>query len=92
MKQIQPVSVWYNGTDQEAVTLNAYSTSDNLSSQATFVWQLFSAAQDQESYGITLSSGTLTMAGEDYTNWNADPDINEAAYSWIADQLSLTII
>ena len=87
MKSIQPVSVWYNGQDQQAVLLNAYVINDNLSTSANFYWALYTANSEQ-----LLSQGNLLMDGQSYIDWNANPDINDAAYTWIADQLSLTII
>lgn len=87
MKQIQPVSIWYNGQDQQAVLLNAYVINDNLLDSATFYWSLYTANSEQ-----MLQQGNLTMSAQSYIDWNANPDINDAAYIWIADQLGLTII
>jgi hypothetical protein len=37
------------------------------------------------------AQGNLTISGTDYDNWNATPDINDAAYVWAAGQLNLTL-
>jgi hypothetical protein len=86
MKQIDPVSIWYNGQVLQATTLNAYVISDNLEDTATFYYALFT--QDEQN----VSGGNLTISGQSYLDWNQSADINNAAYTWIADQLSLTII
>jgi hypothetical protein len=92
MVQIQPVNVWYNGQVIEAKYLNAYVINDNLSTFAQFWWGLYAEGTSPDSPGINVASANLTIAGQDYIDWNGNPDINAAAYTWIADQLGLTII
>jgi hypothetical protein len=82
MKQIQPISIWDNGTVQEATVLNAYAINDNLSTSATFYYSLLSESMQQ------LAQGNLTMSGDDYDAW----ETNDYAYDWVAAQLNLTII
>ncbi len=82
MKNIQPISIWDNGTVQEATVLNAYCINDNLSTSATFYYTLLSESMQQ------LAQGNLTMSGDDYDAW----ETNNYAYDWIAAQLNLTII
>ena len=86
MKQIQPVSIWYNGQIQQATIYNMVSISDNLSTSATFYYQLFSASQ------LQLADGNLTMDGFDYEAYTTSPDSNAFAYSWGATQLNLTLV
>jgi hypothetical protein len=86
MKQIEPVSIWYNGQVLQATTLNAYVISDNLQDTATFYYGLFTETEQN------VSGGNLTINGQSYLDWNQSADINNAAYTWIADQLGLTII
>jgi hypothetical protein len=81
MKNITPISIWDNGTNQEASILNAYCINDNLSNSATFYYSLLSDTQSQ------LQQGNLTMTGEDYVGWAT----NDYAYDWVATQLNLTI-
>lgn len=91
MKQIQPVQIWTNGQQQTGSWLGASITSDNLETNACFYWWV-SANTDENTSGIMLSSGNLTIAGAEYQSWGQTTDINEAAYTWIAEQLGLTII
>lgn len=41
---------------------------------------------------VTLTIGNLTMDGETYQQWDADPSANEWAYNWAAAQLNLVLI
>jgi hypothetical protein len=86
MKEIQPVSIWYNGSMVQATIYNMVSISDNLSTSATFYYQLFSASQ------LQLADGNLTMDGFDYQAYSTSPDSNAYAYSWGATQLNLTLV
>jgi len=93
MKSIESVNIWKNGESQEANLLNAYIINDNLESSCTFYYQLCSSGEGTEAMplviGQTLADGNVTMSGEDYTNWD---DSNDAAYSYIAEKLNLTIL
>jgi len=86
MKQIQPVSIWYNGSMIAATIYNMVSISDNLSTSATFYWQLFSETNQQ------LAEGNLTMSGADYTTYSSSTSSNDFAYQWGATQLNLTLV
>jgi hypothetical protein len=86
MKTIEAVSIWDNGTVQEAKILNAYCINDNLSTSGTFYYQLLSETVDL-TVGQQLSQGNLSMTGEAYQAWQT----NEYAYDWVAAQLNLTI-
>ena len=86
MKQIEPVSIWDNGTVQEAKILNAYAINVTLGTSAVFYYQLFTENVDL-SVGLQLAQGNLTMTGEAYAQWEVD----SYAWDWIAEQLNLTI-
>ena len=86
MKQIQPVSIWYNGNQIEATQLNTYVVSDNLLDTAVFYYALISADN------IQLTQGNLSMTGFDYEAYNTSPDANEYAYNWIATSLNITLL
>ena len=86
MKQIQPVSIWYNGIMVMATIFNMTSISDDLSISATFYYQLFTDINQQ------VAEGNLTMTGLDYEAYSTSPDSNSYAYQWGATQLNLTII
>ncbi len=92
MKQIQAVNVWFNGQNYEAKFLNAYVINDDLSTSATFWWGIYAESDVAGEPGQNVASANLTMGGEDYLNWNTNPNINEDAYIWIASQLGLTLI
>jgi len=86
MKQIQPVSIWYNGQIVQATIFDLIGISDNLIDSATFYWQLFDATK------IQIAQGNLTMTGADYTIYSTSSDSNEYAYQWGATQLNLTLV
>lgn len=88
MKQIEPVQIWANGSVKTGNWINAYIINDNLKDTAIFYWAIFSS----ETEPSQLSEGNLTMAEPDYSTWDSSSDINQAAYAWICDQLSLTLI
>jgi hypothetical protein len=86
MKQIQPIKIWIDGQTKTATQLGSISILDNLATEAKFQYWLSDVNSE------TLSSGNLTMDGQDYIDWNSNPDINEDAYIWIANKLGLTLI
>ena len=86
MKQIQPVSIWYNGQIVLANTFNMNSTNDNLVDIASFYFQLFDATT------ILVAQGNLTMTGADYINYSTSTTANDYAYQWGATQLNLTLV
>lgn len=85
MKQIQPVPMWVNGKIVNADFITLYSVNDNLKDSATFYYQL-SSADNQN-----LSSGNLTMSGDDYITWGNAQDINLAAFQWASKQLNIIL-
>ena len=85
MKTIQPVTIWYNGQMLQATIFNMVSVRDNLSTSATFYYQL---SNDQK---IQLADGNLTMDGFDYEAYSTSPDSNAYAYTWGAGKLNLTL-
>ena len=72
MKNIEPISIWDNGTVQEATNLNAYCANDNLSTSALFYYSLLSDSTQQ------LAQGNLNMTGEVYDAWQT----NDYAYDF----------
>jgi hypothetical protein len=62
------------------------SINDNLTSSATFYWQLFTANNQQ------VAEGNLTLIGFDYQAYSTSPDSNVYAYQWGATQLNLTLV
>ena len=90
MKTIQPISIWINGQLKQATKFQMAIIQDNLLDVATFYWKLFSVGQEDSLEQV--SQGNLTISGEDYQNWDASSDVNDAAYQWGATQLGLTIV
>lgn len=82
MKQIQPISIWGQGSSKQAVTLNAYAVNVQLGHSASFYYSLHDENEEK------LAEGNLTMQGEDYQTWDDD----SIAWEWIANNLNLTII
>ena len=88
MKPIQPIQIWVNGSVQTGNYINAYIINDNLINKAEFYWAIFTSDID----GNQLSAGNLTMVEPDYSIWSSTVDINQSAYEWICNELSLTLI
>jgi hypothetical protein len=96
-KQIQPVSIWTPSGVKSAVQLYAIIINDNLSSSATFYYELKAAdvtTQDSEGNdvvtpGATLQNGNCSMGGADYTAWD---DSNDGAYGFVADSINVTLV
>jgi hypothetical protein len=86
MKEIQPVSIWYNGIMIAATLLNMASINDNLTDSATFLYQLLSADK------IELAAGNITMTGFDYEAYSTSPDSNSYAYQWGSEQLNIILV
>jgi hypothetical protein len=86
MKEIQAVSIWYNGQVYQGVIFNMVSTDDNLSSQAVFKYQILDIDN------LQLANNSLTMSGTDYTSYSTSQDSNAYAYEWAATELGLKII
>jgi hypothetical protein len=87
-KTIEPVSSWQNGEEKIATQFVLTSNYDNLSTNANFQYQL---NEVMPMYN-TLVTGSLTISGQDYLDWDAAVDANDWAYTWAAAQLNLTII
>lgn len=86
MKTIEEVSIWDNGTVQQATVLNAYAVNVTLNTSATFAYSLLSV-NESGNIGSQLAAGNLNMTGEAYAEWSQDI----FAWDWIAEQLNLVI-
>lgn len=91
-KTIQPISSWQNGKEKQATVFVLTSAYDNLSTSASFQYQLCEVLLNVN-YDVlnALINGGLNISGQDYLDWNAAVDANEWAYTWAAEQLKLTI-
>jgi hypothetical protein len=97
MKQIEPLTIWTNGTSKVAEYLQVTGINDNYESSATNYWALFTLITDAEgveSAGEQVAQGNLTINGEEYVAWGDQPAmaINEWIYNWSANQLNLVIL
>ena len=86
MKTIENVSIWDNGTVQQASILNTYATNVILNTSATFQYSLLTELVEGN-LPIQIAQGYLTMTGDAYTQWQTD----NYAWDWIASQLNLVI-
>ncbi len=93
MVNIQPVTIWKDGTSKQASVLVMRSIFDDLATSANFYYELKEAdSQDAEGNtvsGSVLSVGNVSMSGDDYSDWSGD---NAEAYAFAASQLNLTIV
>lgn len=93
MKTIEAVQIWKNGQEKTANILNAYIINDNLETSCSFYYQLCEGGQGTEEMpliqGNTLADGNVTMGGETYLAWDGS---NDFAFTYIAEQLNLTLI
>jgi hypothetical protein len=86
MKTISPVSIWDNGQILQAKVLNTYAINVTLGTNASFYYSLQTLNED-DTLGVQVAQGNLTMSGEAYTQWTVD----SYAWDWVAEQLNLTI-
>lgn len=89
-KAINPVSIWANGTSQNANLFSMISISDNLSDTATFYYQLLASDTTSEQPTETqLAQGNLTLGPTEYPQWDGS---NAWIMDWAANQLNLTFV
>ena len=86
MKEILPISIWYNGQIVQATIFNLTSINDNLIDNATFYYELY------VNIDLQVAQGNITLTGIDYTTYSSSPDSNSYAYQWGATQLNLTLV
>jgi len=84
--EIQPIQIWNAGQEQTATKFSLVTVYDDLDTYATTYYQLLSADDQQ------LSQGNQQLDGQDYQDWNNDPDANTWILNWSATQLGITII
>lgn len=90
MKTISPVSIWDNGTVQQATILNSYAVNVTLNTYATFWYGLFAENADT-SQGAQLAQGNLSMTGEaSFTPY--DEVTKEMVEGWLAAGLDTEAI
>jgi hypothetical protein len=91
MKKIEPIKTWYNGKFVEADVFNLISSYDNLNSKADFTFNIL-VDDGTIKLGDAVSNGSISIEGQEYIDWSASTDINDAAYTLVAGKLNLVII
>jgi hypothetical protein len=81
MKTIQPVLIWQNGQNVQAIYLKAEVQSDNLIDYASFAYMLLDADF------INVNNGIVGISGQDYIDYQT----NQYAWDYISSKLNLTI-
>lgn len=84
--EIQPIQIWNAGQVQTATKFSLVTVYDDLDTYATTYYQLLSTDD------LQLSQGNQQINGQDYIDWNNEPDANEWILNWSATQLGITII
>lgn len=84
---IQPVQSWNNGQVTQLNTISAKINEDNLQNICEFYWQIGNATPTGTEVLYTwVQQGNLRMTPEEYEAWD---NSNEAAITWVLDQLNL---
>jgi hypothetical protein len=100
-KTIEPISSWQNGEEKMATQFVLTSSYDNLSTTANFQYQLNELIPSPDpappappTYLMynQLVTGSLSISGQDYLDWDAATDANEWAYNWAATALKLVLV
>jgi len=86
MKEIQPITIWYNGIMVVATLFNLIGQNDNLITSANFQYTLYT------SDNICIANGSITMSGDNYTTYSTSTESNDYAYSWGATQLNIILV
>jgi hypothetical protein len=89
--QIQPVTVWSNGQEQQADGFILTTSFDNLSTAALFSYSLVKTSNSVNE-GVNLQNGTLNIDGQDYQDWDTSTNANDWIYNWAATKLNLVLI
>jgi hypothetical protein len=94
MRKIEPISLWVNGQQKEANTIDLKIVNDNLKDSAVFYYVLLSntASEDGTMLFESLAQGNINIFGQDYIDWGLTTDVNQWAYEWVAIQLNLVLL
>jgi hypothetical protein len=88
--KIQPVSIWYDGKQENATILVVDVTNLNLGKSAQINFRLFSSLEGEENYAnLLLSNGIIPLKGQDYLDWGSD---DSYIWNYVATKLNLVLI
>lgn len=90
-KNIQPIQIWQNGT---FVTANFFALQlifDNLFNTAKFYYVLYNKSGTPAIY-TQVTDGNSNISGTQYIAWGQSQDVNEEAYTIVAQNLNISII
>lgn len=86
MKTIEPINIWQNGVNKQAVVFDAYACDVRLNINATFQYSLYSL--DDEGYiDECLKQDSVFMNSQEYQLWKDDV----VAWDFLANKLNLVI-
>lgn len=97
MAQIQPISIWKDGSVKTATEFTLRIIADDLATSCTFYYELKEGdvttqdadGNDVTTSGVVLSVGNESMNGQDYQDWDGS---NTAAYSYVAGKLNIVLV
>lgn len=93
MKNIQPIQLWQNGQNKTATHLGLTLVHDNLQDVAVFSYRLCEYIGEGEETSIdVITSGAVTIEGQEYQNWGVNMSANDEAYIIACQKLNLSLI
>ena len=93
MKNIQPIQLWQNGHNKTATHLGLTLVHDNLQDVAVFSYRLCKYIGEGEETSIdVITSGAVTIDGQEYENWGVNMSANDEAYIIASEKLNLEIL
>jgi len=93
MKNIQPIQLWQNGQNKTATHLGLNLVQDNLEDIAVFSYRLCRYVGQGEDETIdVITSGAVTIDGQEYQNWGTTMSANDEAYIIVCQKLNLSLI
>jgi hypothetical protein len=92
MKNIQPIQLWQNGHNKTATHLGLTLVHDNLQDVAVFSYRLCEYIGEGEETSIdVITSGAVTIDGQEYQNWGTTMSANDEAYIIACQKLNLSL-
>ncbi len=93
MKNIQPIQIWQNGHLKTATHISLTLVHDNLQDVAVFSYRLCEyIGQGDETSIDVITSGAVSIEGQEYENWGTTMSANDEAYIIACQKLNLSLI